>query len=82
VLIDSSKCISDAVCVHLCPDVFELDKKHKAVIRELYRTKSVIQGIVPEELKECIEQTVKACPLRAISIRRVEDEENYVFVNP
>ncbi|ALU11636.1 ferredoxin [Ignicoccus islandicus DSM 13165] len=74
VTIEVEKCISDAVCVHLCPDVFEMNEEYKSVIVEQYRVDgNPAIGIVPEELKDCVEQAAQACPVQIIHVEPIEE---------
>ena len=67
-------CISDMVCVSICPDVFEMNPDdNKCQIVEKYREGgNIAVGIVPEDLKDCIEQAASACPVQIIKIEPVE----------
>ncbi len=68
-------CISDMVCVSLCPDVFEMSPEdNKAQIVEQWRTdpSNVAEGIVSEDLKDCVEQAAAACPVQIIHVEPVE----------
>ncbi len=75
VVVETEKCISDAVCTHLCPDVFEMNEEYKSVIVEKYRVdpNNPSEGIIPEELKDCVEQAAAACPVQIIHIEPVEE---------
>jgi len=74
VWIENEKCISDAVCAHLCPDVFEMNEEYKAVIVPQYRVNdNPTEGIIPEELKDCAEQAAAACPVQIIHIEPIEE---------
>ncbi len=68
-------CISDMVCVSLCPDVFEMSPEdNKAQIIEQWRTdpSNVAEGVVGEDLKDCVEQAAAACPVQIIHVEPVE----------
>jgi ferredoxin len=59
VVVDFDRCESNAVCMGIAPEVFE--------VREddfLY----VLQEHPPEELRPKIEEAVRLCPKQAISI--------------
>ena len=74
VTIDREQCIGDMVCVSLCPDVFEMGDDGKAQIIEKYRTGDNIgEGIVPEELGECVKSASEACPVQIISVVEVSE---------
>ncbi|WFO75182.1 ferredoxin [Desulfurococcaceae archaeon MEX13E-LK6-19] len=68
-------CISDMVCVSICPDVFEMNPDdNKSQIVEQYREGgNIAVGIIPEDLKECVEQAASACPVQIIHIEPVEE---------
>jgi len=68
-------CISDMVCVSLCPDVFEMSPEdNKAQIVEQWRTDSsnIAEGVVSEDLKDCVEQAAAACPVQIIHVEPAE----------
>lgn len=68
-------CISDMVCVSLCPDVFEMSPEdNKAQIVEQWRTEAsnIAEGIVSEDLKDCVEQAAAACPVQIIHVEPAE----------
>ncbi len=68
-------CISDMVCVSICPDVFEMNPDdNKSQIVEQYREGgNIAVGIIPEDLKECVEQAASACPVQIIHLEPVEE---------
>jgi len=62
--IDAEKCIGDAVCEAMCPDVFEMGEDGKAIV------------INPDgcgEQCDC-EEVADACPTEAITLKEVEEE--------
>jgi len=62
--IDVDKCIGDAVCEAMCPDVFEMGDNDKAYV------------INPDgcgDLCDC-EEAADACPTDAITLEEVEEE--------
>jgi len=68
-------CISDMVCVSLCPDVFEMSPEdNKAQIVEQWRTdpSNVAEGVVSEDLRDCVEQAAAACPVQIIHVEPAE----------
>jgi len=68
------ECISDMACVSLCPDVYEMsDEDGKAQIVEKYRTGSVGEGVIPEELGECAKSGAEACPVQIIHVEEIEE---------
>ncbi|RLG52635.1 MAG: ferredoxin [Thermoproteota archaeon] len=68
--IDREECVMDGVCWMLCPDVFEANSEDgKSQIREEHRVKDRIEeGLVPEDLRECINEAATACPVQIIHI--------------
>lgn len=67
-------CISDMVCVSICPDVFEMNPDdNKTQITEKYRENgNIAVGIVTEDLKSCVEDAAAACPVQIIKVEPVE----------
>ncbi len=75
VIIDPrDNCISDMVCVSICPDVFEMNPEdNKSQIVEKYRDNgNIAVGIVPEDLKSCVEDAAAACPVQIIKVEPIE----------
>ncbi|MCD6563444.1 MAG: ferredoxin [Thermoproteales archaeon] len=69
------ECISDMACVSLCPDVFEMSEEDgKTQIVEKYRVDGKIEeGLVPEDLEECIRSAAEACPVQIIHVEEVNE---------
>ncbi|MGC8982191.1 MAG: ferredoxin [Desulfurococcaceae archaeon] len=67
-------CISDMVCVSICPDVFELNPDdNRSQITEKYREGgNIAVGIVPEELASCVKDAAMACPVQIIHVEKIE----------
>ncbi|MEM2055741.1 MAG: ferredoxin [Sulfolobales archaeon] len=61
-------CIADGVCYALCPQVFEAGPDGKAQIVKEFRGGQPNEGKIPEDLKDCAEQSRVACPVGAISL--------------
>jgi ferredoxin len=59
VRVDHNLCESNAVCVRLVPEVFEIDDDDRLQLR-LERP--------PESLRARVEQAVRRCPKQALSI--------------
>lgn len=59
VVVDYDKCMSNAMCMGLAPEVFEVRDDNF-----LY----VLQEHPPEEQRPMVEMAVRACPTGAISI--------------
>jgi len=66
-------CISDMVCVSICPDVFEMNPDdNKSQIVEKYREGGDIAvGIIPEDLATCAQDASNACPVQIIILEKV-----------
>lgn len=66
-------CISDMVCVSICPDVFEMNPDdNKTQIVETYREGgNIAVGIVPEDLKSCVQDAASACPVQIIHVEEI-----------
>ncbi|NAZ27229.1 MAG: ferredoxin [Thermogladius sp.] len=68
-------CISDMVCVSICPDVFEMnpeDNKSQIVEKHREDKSNIAVGVVPEDLKSCVEDAAAACPVQIIHVVKVE----------
>ncbi len=59
VIVDFDKCESNAVCMGILPEVFEVRDDDF-----LY----VLMDEPPEEMRPRLEETVRSCPMTAISI--------------
>ncbi len=59
VVVDFDKCQSNAVCMGIAPEIFEVRDDNF-----LY----LLQEEPPEELRPKVDQAVRDCPTRAISI--------------
>ncbi len=56
--VDKNKCLGCAMCLNLCPEVFEI-KGGKSQVKK---------GVDLEKYKDCIKQAAQNCPGRAITI--------------
>ncbi len=75
VWIDRDECISDMVCVSLCGEVFEISEEDgKSQIVEKYRVdpNNVAEGLVPEDLEDCVASAAESCPTSIIHYEKVE----------
>jgi ferredoxin len=59
VFVDRVKCCGYAVCVGLCPDVFDLDEDGLA---------KVLTREIPVALEDSVHHAVASCPEAAISV--------------
>jgi ferredoxin len=59
VRVDQTLCESNAVCVRLAPEVFEVGDDDRLHLK---------QGWPPESLRTRVEQAVRRCPKQALSI--------------
>ncbi|GAB6147972.1 ferredoxin [Stetteria hydrogenophila] len=69
VWIDRDQCIADMVCVSLCGEVFEMseeDGKSQIVAKYRVDPNNPAEGLVPEELKDCVEAATESCPVSII----------------
>ncbi len=76
VWIDRDQCISDMVCVSLCPDVFEMnDEDGKSQITSQYRVSpdKIEEGVIPEDMLECAQSAADSCPVGIIHVEKIED---------
>ena len=58
-LIDREGCIGCALCVNVCPDVFEMSEDGKA---------SVIVEMIPVESENCANEAKEGCPVSVITV--------------
>ncbi|MEM4717316.1 MAG: ferredoxin [Desulfurococcaceae archaeon] len=67
-------CISDMVCVSICPDVFEMNTDdNKSQITERFREGGDIAvGVVSEDLFSCVQDAANACPVQIIHVEKIE----------
>lgn len=56
--VSQEECIGCGMCVDICPEVFKYNEDFKS---------EVIEGDVPEDLKEKAEEAKNACPVDAIA---------------
>ena len=59
VVVDYDRCESNAICMGMAPEVFEVRDDDK-----LY----VLQENPPEELRGKVEQAVRSCPKQALAL--------------
>ena len=59
VVVDFDRCESNALCMDACPEVFEVRDDDLLYLLDEHP---------PEQLREKIEQAVRACPTQALSI--------------
>lgn len=62
VKVDQDLCISCAICIDICPEVFDWNDDDKA---------EVIVDEVPEELEDDVQDAIESCSTEAIIV--VED---------
>jgi ferredoxin len=67
-------CISDMVCVSICPDVFEMnpDDNKTQIVAKYREGDNVAIGIVPEDLGSCVQDAANACPVQIIHVEKIE----------
>lgn len=63
-------CISDMVCVSICPDVFEMSMEdNKSQITSKFRKDgNIAVGVIPEDLYQCALDAANACPVQIIKV--------------
>lgn len=61
-------CIACGVCYALCPQVFEAGPDGKSRVVKEYAEAEANEGTIPDELKDCAEQSRTACPVGAITL--------------
>ena len=67
-----SNCISEMICVVLCPEVFLIDPDGLAAIRPEYRRGSPGSGLVPEGLLKCVQAASENCPVEIIRYQEAD----------
>lgn len=72
--IDQEECSECGLCYNdECPEVFEEDEDGISQIKEKYRIGERGEGVVPPELKECVQNAMEACPTDAIAILEMDE---------
>ncbi len=66
--IDQELCIQYGSFKDTCPPVFILENGKKSSIPVSYQTKTLTDDKVPDNLRECVQETVTGSPDEAISI--------------
>ncbi|MEM1674924.1 MAG: ferredoxin [Candidatus Bathyarchaeia archaeon] len=60
-------CVSEMICVVLCPEVFEISKDDgKAVIKLQWRSSKVNEGYVPGDFEDCVVAAYENCPVEIV----------------
>ena len=76
VIVDRNTCIACGVAPALCSEVFMLGEDNgKNKVVEKYSEKTSENesiGAVPEDLYDCVNQAVGACPVQAITVKKIE----------
>ena len=60
--VDASKCLAYGTCVGLAPDHFDLPRGAKTVV--------LLKRMIDDDEIEDIEEAVRSCPARALSIQQ------------
>lgn len=60
IIVDWDLCESNAVCMKVCPEVFELQDDDTLLIKD---------ETPPEHLRAKVEEAVRRCPRQAISLQ-------------
>ena len=66
VVVDYDLCESNAICMQIAPEVFEVRDDDF-----LY----ILDDTPPEKLRAKVEESVQRCPKQAISIAEIDEEE-------
>lgn len=61
VLIDTSRCEANGVCVRAAPELFRLDEQDQL---------HLLAGEVPPELRPQAEKAVRGCPRQALTLSK------------
>ncbi len=64
-------CISDMVCVSICGEVFQInDDDGKSEIVPEFRVSpdNLAEGVVPDDLKDCVQEAAESCPVNIIIV--------------
>jgi ferredoxin len=73
VTIDRVQCIGCGIAPNLCPQVFVLgDDNGMTRVVDAYSaelTADISVGLIPEELRDCVEQAAATCPAQAITLK-------------
>lgn len=75
ITINTKKCIGCATCTLILPEVFAMSPAGHSIIREKYRANSEVEGIVPDELLENVEEAASKCLGSAISFVKLKDKQ-------
>ena len=70
VTIDRKECTSCALCWDSCPDVFEENPEDgfSQIVAQYRANGSNAEGDVPEEQRECVEDSAAGCPVDIIHV--------------
>lgn len=69
-------CVSEMVCVVLCPEVFEISRDDgKAVVKRGWRSSEGGWGLVSDDLEDCVVAAYENCPVEIIRWVRVSGVE-------
>ncbi|MCD6381907.1 MAG: ferredoxin [Candidatus Aenigmarchaeota archaeon] len=73
VTVNKDSCISCMACASICGDVFEIGEDGKSQIVEKFRTNGLTEGIIGEDLENCVNDAINVCPSQSIKIEKIED---------
>jgi ferredoxin len=68
-------CVSEMVCTVLCPEVFEITREDgKAAVKVQWRSSrdNPSEGLVGDDLEDCVIAAVENCPVEIIRWERVD----------
>ncbi len=68
-ILEKEKCIGCGSCQVLCPKYFELEKDGKAHLKNSKVNPDTKNEELEIEETDCVEETVRVCPVRCIHLR-------------
>ena len=69
VVVNRKECLACGAAPAACPEVFVLEGKNRVVDQySVELTDEVSRGVVPDELRECVERAASLCPVSAIKL--------------
>jgi ferredoxin len=70
VSIEREDCTSCSTCWETCPEVFEQndDDSFSQIVEKYRKDGSISEGVVPDDLKACVEDAAASCPVSIITV--------------
>ncbi|MBT6691735.1 ferredoxin [Candidatus Parcubacteria bacterium] len=72
VTVDRNKCISCAVCVSLCPEIFSISADNKIQSKSFEQKGDLLVGEVDESQLLAVQQASQACVENVIKIEKIK----------